>query len=131
MPMPTWWRQINKKVFNPSALERGDWPVLRHVGRSSGKEYRTPLGALRTENGYAFLIVYGTGTDWLKNVLAAGEAVLEIDGQEVELISPRVVSVDEVFAKLTEDAKRPPKLLRISSCLDMDVVADRPRRASA
>lgn len=123
MPMPSWWRSINKRFFNPAALARGDWPVLRHVGRKSGKTYRTPLGAERSDNGYVFLLVYGLNTDWAKNVLASGSAVLEIDGGEVALTSPRLVSTDEAFARLAEDAKRPPKLLKISRCLEMDLAS--------
>lgn len=123
MPMPLWWGQINKKLFNPGALEKGDWPVLRHVGRSSGRTHRTPLGVHRWDGGYMIVLVYGPKADWAQNVMAAGSATLEIDGDEVELANPRVVRLDEAFAKLTEEAKRPPRLLQISECLVMDAVA--------
>ncbi len=123
MPMPLWWGHINKKLFNPGALEKGSWPVLRHVGRSSGRTHRTPLGVHRRDGGYVFVLVYGPGADWAQNVMAAGQATLEIDGDEVELANPRVVPLDEAFGKLTEEAKRPPGLLRVSECLVMDAVA--------
>lgn len=121
MPMPLWWGQVNKKIFNPRALKSGDWPVIRHVGRSSGAQYRTPIGAERTESGYVFIVVYGPETDWVQNVLAAGEAVLEVDGDEVHLDNPRLVSLNEAFGKLSDGAKRPPRLLRIDLCLEMDL----------
>ncbi len=74
------------------------------------------------------VLVYGPQSDWAQNVMAAGEATLEIDGDEVGLTNPRVVPLDEAFAKLLEDAKRPPGLLRISECLVMDAEGgdDRP-----
>ncbi len=124
MPMPLWWGQINKKLFNPGALEKGDWPVLRHVGRSSGRIHRTPLGVHRRDGGYVMFLVYGPGADWAQNVMAAGEATLEIDGGEVGLTNPRVVPLDEALAEIPEDTKRPPGLLRISECLMVDTVKD-------
>lgn len=124
MPMPLWWGHINKRIFNPGALERGSWPVLRHVGRSSGETHRTPLGVHRFDGGYVVVLVYGPESDWVQNVLAAGEATLEIDGDEVGLTDPRVVPLDEAFAKLPEDTKRPPGLLRISECMVMDAVRE-------
>ena len=46
MPMPLWWGQINKRVFNPLSLRGDRYQVIRHVGRSSGRAYRTPLEAV-------------------------------------------------------------------------------------
>ena len=45
MPVPQLVASINKRVLNKAVLKRGTWPVLTHVGRSSGKTYRTPLEA--------------------------------------------------------------------------------------
>ncbi len=77
MPMPRWVARINKRVFNPMELRRGVRPVLTHVGRSSGKTYRTPLDAHLIEGGYIFIVMYGSDSDWVQNVLAAGAATLE------------------------------------------------------
>lgn len=124
MPMPTWWGHINKRVFNPRAIARGTWPVLTHVGRRSGRTYRTPLEAHELDGGYLFVLVYGSGADWVQNVLAAGGARLRTDGGEVELVAPRVVDEEEAFRVMPADAKRPPKALRISEFLRMDTVAN-------
>ncbi|MGH7511276.1 MAG: hypothetical protein ACREMZ_17775, partial [Gemmatimonadales bacterium] len=50
----------------------GSRPVLIHVGRSSGKTYRTPLDAHPLPDGYLFIPLHGPSTDWVKNVLVAG-----------------------------------------------------------
>lgn len=118
--MPNWWRHINKRVFNPYQLKRDNWPILRHVGRASGKTHRTPLGPMRKDNGYYFLVVYGPETDWLQNVLASGHAVLEIDGGEVQLAAPRLVSIDEAYANALVEVKRPAGILNITQALEMD-----------
>ena len=121
MPMPRWWGHINKRVFNPRAIASGKWPVLTHVGRASGRTYRTPLDAHPVDSGYLFVLVYGSGSDWVRNVLATGRAQLRVDGREVELAAPRLVGEVEAFQALADDVSRPPKLLRITEFLRMDL----------
>lgn len=123
MPMPLWWGHINKRVFNPRAVRGGKWPVLTHVGRSSGRTYQTPLDAYPVDGGYVFVLVYGSDSDWVRNVLAAGRARLRIDGKELELAAPAVIGETEAFQALAGDVARPPKLLRITEFLRMDLVA--------
>lgn len=123
MPMPRWWGHINKRVFNPRAIASGKWPVLTHVGRTSGRMYRTPLDAHPVDSGYVFVLVYGSGSDWVQNVLAAGGALLRVDGKEMELAAPRLVGEDEAFRVLSDKVSRPPRMLRITEFLRMDLVA--------
>ncbi|MFI7530703.1 nitroreductase family deazaflavin-dependent oxidoreductase [Nocardia salmonicida] len=121
MPMPIWWGKINKRVFNPRAVAGGKWPVLTHTGRISGKTYRTPLDAHPVDGGYLFVLVYGSASDWVRNILATGTAELRKDGREIALTAPRVVGRDEAFQALPPEIPRPPKLLRISEFLRMDL----------
>jgi deazaflavin-dependent oxidoreductase (nitroreductase family) len=123
MPMPQWWGHVNKRAFNPRAIAGGKWPVLTHVGRISGATYRTPLDAHPVDGGYLFVLVYGSGSDWVRNVLAAGGARLRVDGREVELAVPRLIGEGEAFQALSDEVARPPRLLRITEFLRMDLVA--------
>lgn len=123
MPMPRWWGHINKRLFNPRAIASGKWPVLTHVGRSSGATYRTPLDAHPVDGGYLFVLVYGSGSDWVQNVLAAGHARLLVEGRELDLTAPRLVDENEAFQVLPDEVARPPKLLRITEFLRMDLDA--------
>ncbi|MGW4244658.1 nitroreductase family deazaflavin-dependent oxidoreductase [Nocardia sp. NPDC004722] len=125
MPMPRWWGQINKRVFNPRALAGGKWPVLTHVGRSSGTVYRTPLDAYPVEGGYLFILVYGSASDWVRNVLAAGQAGLRVGGRDLELTAPRLVSAAEALPVLLAK-DHPPRLLRITEYLRMDLLPGSP-----
>lgn len=120
MPMPRWWGHINKRVFNPRAIANGKWPVLTHVGRTSGTTYRTPLDAHPVAGGYVFVLVYGPRSDWALNVLAAGTASLRVDGKDIALTAPRLVGADA----LPDGVPRPPKPLRITTFLRMDLAAD-------
>ena len=121
MPMPRWWGQINKRLFNPRELRRGERPVLTHIGRVSGRTYRTPLDAHPVDGGYLFILVYGAKSDWVRNVMAAGRARLAIDGQEVELATPRLVDEAQAWQALPSTVQRPPRFLRISEYLRMDL----------
>lgn len=121
VPMPRWWGQVNKRVFNPRELARGERPVLTHVGRTSGKTFRTPLDAHPVEGGYVFILVYGAESDWVRNVLAAGHAGLRINGREIELCRPRLIGEGEAWRVLPPTVKRPPRWLRITEYLRMDL----------
>ncbi|MDH3190644.1 MAG: nitroreductase family deazaflavin-dependent oxidoreductase [Acidimicrobiia bacterium] len=121
MPLPMWLARVNKRVFNKLELKRGVRPFLTHVGRSSGKTYRTPLDAHPVEGGYIFILNYGPASDWARNVLAARMATLEIDGNQFELVAPRVISSDDARQLLPVTTKWPPAFMRVTECLQMDV----------
>jgi deazaflavin-dependent oxidoreductase (nitroreductase family) len=107
MPYPRWLAKINKRVINPRQIRRGEYPVVTHVGRTSGKSYKTPLDAFPTRTGYVLVARYGPESDWVRNILAAGTATLRIDGEEHELDSPRLVSQEEALRVLVSE--KPPE----------------------
>jgi deazaflavin-dependent oxidoreductase (nitroreductase family) len=102
-------------------LKRGVRPVLTHVGRSSGRSYRVPLDAHRVDNGFIFILVYGAESDWVKNVLAAATAHLEVGDDEFDLVNPRVVTKEIAWQQLPATTKAPPAFLNITEYLQMDI----------
>ena len=108
MHLPRWLARFNRRVINPREVRKGIRPVLIHVGRSSGNTYRTPLDAHPSPDGYVFIPMYGPRTDWVKNVLVAGQARLSIDGKEIELESPRMVRKADIWPLLPPTTKTPP-----------------------
>lgn len=122
MTLPRWLAAFNKRFTNPMAARQGTWPVLVHVGRSSGRTYRTPIGAIPVDGGYLIFVNYGPETDWLRNVMAAGMATLEIDDRSIDVTEPRVVSVDEGKPMLAPDADIPPAWVGVEECLILDRV---------
>jgi hypothetical protein len=72
VPMPRWWTQINKRVFNPAELCGGPRAVLTHAGRFSGATYRTPLDAHPVDGGYVFVLVHGSQSDWVRTSWRTG-----------------------------------------------------------
>src|SRR6202158_1156175 len=65
--------------------------ILTHLGRKSGKVYRTPIHIFRASNGFIIALTYSSQSEWVKNVLAAGGCELRTRGKRYELSAPHVV----------------------------------------
>ena len=65
--------------------------ILTHVGRKSGKVYRTPINVFRASNGFIIALTYSSQSEWVKNVLVAGGCELKTRGKEYQLSAPKVV----------------------------------------
>jgi len=65
--------------------------ILKHLGRKSGKVYRTPVNVFRGSNSFIIALTYSRKSEWVKNVLAAGECELKTRGKKHQLSSPKVV----------------------------------------
>jgi deazaflavin-dependent oxidoreductase (nitroreductase family) len=65
--------------------------ILAHVGRKSGKVYRTPVNVFRASNGFIIALTYSSQSEWVKNVLAAGGCGLKTRGKKYQPSSPNVV----------------------------------------
>lgn len=64
--------------------------TIRHRGRKSGKTYETVITPYRKGNTLAIALGHGK-TDWVKNVLAAGEAEVIFGKRSVHIVNPRIV----------------------------------------
>ena len=119
MPYPRWLAKVNKRVFNPGQVRKGKYPVVTHVGRTSGRSYQTPLDAFPTKTGYVLVARYGPNSDWVQNVLAADAATLRVDGEDHPLDSPRLVSQEEALDALVFD-EPPAQFTKAEDFLLMD-----------
>lgn len=63
---------------------------IRHRGRKSGKTYETLVTPFRKGNTLAIVLGHGK-TNWVKNVLAAGEADVVFGSRTVRITNPRIV----------------------------------------
>jgi deazaflavin-dependent oxidoreductase (nitroreductase family) len=119
--------KVNKRIFNPRELNKGKRPVLIHTGRSSGAAYYTPLDAHAVDRGYIFIVMYGSHCDWVRNILAAGQATLRIDGDEIPLANPRLVETDQAARAFATNPNSTAKLRKKVEYLRMDVARVRNR----
>jgi deazaflavin-dependent oxidoreductase (nitroreductase family) len=90
-----WLAKINIAVTNRiTGLFAGWFPgfgILAHVGRKSGRVYRTPVNVFRASNGFIIALTYSSQSEWVKNVLAASGCELKTRGKKYQLSAPKIV----------------------------------------
>jgi deazaflavin-dependent oxidoreductase (nitroreductase family) len=95
MQLPQWLARFNRYFTNPIQRIWAGWAptmgILEHVGRKSGKSYRTPLNVFPTEDGVVIVLTYGPDRDWLKNITATGRAHIKSHGKTTAFVDPQVV----------------------------------------
>src|SRR5579859_54468 len=62
-----------------------------HVGRKTGRQYRTPVNTFFRAGAYLIGLPYGRESDWVLNILAAGGCIMEMQGRRFRLTRPRLV----------------------------------------
>lgn len=115
-------RYINRRFLNPQQMETAGEPgayaqILRHTGRTSGQAYETPLAIVPTDDGFIIGLVYGERTQWLRNVLAAGQAEVVREGVVYRVDRPEVVPMAEATAFFSASDQRMSGLFGVDRCL--------------
>jgi hypothetical protein len=94
---PAWLPAVNKLVTNRI---QGLWApylppyaVMIHRGRTSGREYRTPVTAFRTGDRLVVPLFYGDKADWMRNLVVASQGGVERLGRLHRLSNVRVTDV--------------------------------------
>ena len=100
MPLPRSLARFNKHVTNKVLGRLAGWPpfaAIVHSGRTSGREYRTPVNAFPCGDAFLIPLNYGSNSDWVRNVLHHGKATLSYRGGEIEVFRPRIVERSEAW----------------------------------
>jgi deazaflavin-dependent oxidoreductase (nitroreductase family) len=126
--------RLQRAMINPRQMRSAGTPgayaaVIRHRGRTTGRLYETPVGAVPTEDGFVIALVYGSRTQWLRNVLASGSATIVFGGQAHEVVRPELVPTRSVEALFPAGDRRGFRLLGVSQCLRVRLAE--PREAGA
>jgi deazaflavin-dependent oxidoreductase (nitroreductase family) len=94
MRFPVWFENFQIRYINPVAVPLARFmpgiTVIRHRGRKSGQQFETPVSAYRKGDTVAIMLGHGK-TNWVKNILAAGEADIRLGRRDVHLVNPRIV----------------------------------------
>ncbi|AKN17242.1 nitroreductase family deazaflavin-dependent oxidoreductase [Mycobacterium haemophilum] len=94
MIFPPWFERFQIKYMNPALKPIAPYlpgtATITHHGRKSGKPYQTIVTAYRKGDVLAIALGHGK-TDWVKNVLAAGEANVHFTRRDVHIINPRIL----------------------------------------
>jgi len=87
--------RFNRAVANPItrqfATRAPGMGVVIHSGRKSGRVYRTPVNVFKVSEGFVIALTYGPRSEWVMNVIAAGQCELETGGRVYRCTAPVVI----------------------------------------
>ncbi|WUH88816.1 nitroreductase family deazaflavin-dependent oxidoreductase [Streptomyces sp. NBC_00433] len=116
------WARFNKalgnRVAGPLFGRMPGFGLVVHRGRVSGREYRTPVKVFRHQGAYVVTLPYGSGTDWVKNVRAAGGCELVVRRRRVALVDP-VLAADDGTVRIRRSLRLALKVLRVTEFLTL------------
>ncbi|WP_189211662.1 nitroreductase family deazaflavin-dependent oxidoreductase [Actinokineospora fastidiosa] len=117
-------RRMNRRLLNPRQLRTAGSvgayaSVVHHTGRTSGAAYRTPVVAVAHGQGLVVALPYGPRADWVRNVLAAGGATVDHDGESFQVTRPELVSGPEVEDLFDPGERRAHRLFGVTDFLRM------------
>jgi len=119
-------RPFTTRVINPLSRRVAGWlpgfGILLYRGRTSGKDYRTPMNVFRHGDEYVFALTYGGEVQWVKNILAAGECGLLTRGRTIRLVEP-VVFVDPERRRMPFPVRQFLGVMRVSEFMRMRIAA--------
>jgi deazaflavin-dependent oxidoreductase (nitroreductase family) len=95
------------------------YALIEHHGRKSGTVYRTPIVARRTSGGFVLPVPFGPNTNWVRNVLAAGEATITWKGGRHRVTAPRLVDLATASPSLSPMMRTGAKRFGISDWLEV------------
>src|SRR5450631_4495912 len=82
---------VTNRITSRFADRLPGFGILTHVGRKSGRVYRTPINVFQVSEGFLIALTYGRESEWVKNVLAAGACQLKTRGVLYQLVAPTIV----------------------------------------
>ena len=112
-------RAMRPLALRTAGKEGSGTSVIRHVGRRSGRAYETPVVAARHGDSFLIALPYGQRTDWLKNVLGKGSAVIVTDGHAYEVDQPEVIPMAEATAYFRPREQRMHRRFHVESALQV------------
>ena len=78
---------------------------IQHVGRRTGKPY-VIIGA-RVRDGIVLIpLTFGTRSDWARNVYAAGECTVRINGADYHAVAPQFITFGQAAPMLRPQPRR-------------------------
>ena len=73
------------------------WAVVHHRGRKSGRALTVPIALVAAPDVFVVNLPWGAGTNWVRNVQAAGGCVVRWQGVDHHVSAPEIL--DETAAR--------------------------------
>jgi deazaflavin-dependent oxidoreductase (nitroreductase family) len=87
-------RAFANHLAGPMFTRLPGFGTVHHRGRKTRRNYTTPVKLFRSGDEYIIALPYGTGADWVRNVLADGGCEITAGGERVPVGEPRIVADD-------------------------------------
>ena len=121
MPIPKSITVFNKHVTNRFFLLFSWWippfAVIEHRGRTSGRQYRTPVLAFPTAEGYLFALTYGRNVDWVRNLRSSGNGILKYGGGTEKIHYYQLITYEEVKENFPGIVRLFLQIIHVNDCL--------------
>ena len=113
---------ISRVAINPRQMRTAGSPgayasVIHHRGRTSGRPYQTPVGAVPTEDGFVIALPYGARVSWLRNVVAGKSATILHEGQTYAVDEPEVIQMTAAERYFPPGDRRSHRIFGVEQCL--------------
>jgi deazaflavin-dependent oxidoreductase (nitroreductase family) len=73
------------------------YAVVEHHGRRSGTAYEVPIALIASPDQFLICLPFGPGTNWARNVIAAGGCDVRWKGGVHHATQPRLVGREEAL----------------------------------
>jgi deazaflavin-dependent oxidoreductase (nitroreductase family) len=80
------------------------WAVVHHLGRKSGRSLAVPVAVVVTPDEFVINLPWGAGTNWVRNVQAAGGCTIRWRDADHRTGDPRILGETEArpyYSRLT------------------------------
>lgn len=119
---------FSRRFMNPAQMRTAGRPgayagIIRVRGRRTGRVIETPVGIVAVDDAFLIATPYGAGAQWLRNVLAAGEAELVWEGHTYQVDRPEVLQMRDVVRHFSRTDQRLFRLMRTDHCVRLRRVA--------
>ncbi|WP_245603761.1 nitroreductase family deazaflavin-dependent oxidoreductase [Intrasporangium oryzae] len=127
--MPRSITRLNRSVLNKGMVRlTGHGPLveIQHVGRRSGRVYRTPLMAFRRGDVVTIALTYGRHVDWLANVRAAKGCRMRMGHRQLTLGAPSSLTREVGLSRMPLLPRMLLPILRCEDYVELPLIADVP-----
>ena len=106
-------------AMRSAGTEKSSTSIVRHVGRLSGRTYETPVVAVEHDKILLIALPYAERTDWLKNVLASGQATVVTHGQSYGVDQPQVIPMTDATRYFGPKEQKLHRRFAVDTCLQL------------
>jgi deazaflavin-dependent oxidoreductase (nitroreductase family) len=127
MHFPHFMRRVNRVFTNP-LMGTFAWlvpplAVVHHVGRKSGRHYRSPVVAFQSSDGFVIPMTYGRDVDWARNIVKARGCEIQQMGRRYKLRNPRIVGFKAAESHLPAVVRAPLRAADFPGFVLLDLAA--------